>query len=118
MSLASSLQKVANKTISRLGGDITLRLVTTGEYNPLTGSVSETVTGVTVKGVIESVNAREVNDLVQADDKKLTIAASSISSVPSTEDRIIIQNVTHQVIQVETIEQDNTAIVFILFLRS
>jgi len=117
MSLASSLQKVANKTISRLGGDITLRLVTTGEYNPLTGSVSETVTGVTVKGVIESVNTREVNDLVQADDKKLTIAASSIDATPGPEDKIVISGVTHQIIRMETIEQDNAAIVYVFFLR-
>lgn len=118
MSLASSLQKVANKAIGKLGGDITLQFVTTAAYDPVTGTASESTTTATVKGVLEGVNARDVNDLVRGDDKKLTIAASSITSVPSTDDKIVIGGVTHQIIRMETIEQDNTAIVYIFFLRS
>ena len=118
MSLASSLQKVADKAVKRLGGDITLRFVTVGNYNPLTGAVSETVTTATIKGVVETVNAREVSDLVRGDDKKLTIAAASIDSVPTLDDKIVIGSTTHQIIQIETIEQDNTAIAYIFILRS
>ena len=118
MGLASSLQKVANKAISKFGGDITLQFVTTAAYDPATGTASESTTTATVKGVLEDVNAREVNDLVRSDDKKLTIAASSITSTPGPDDKIVIGGVTHQVISMETIEQDNTAIVFVFFLRS
>jgi hypothetical protein len=118
MSLASSLQKVANKAIGKLGGDITLQFVTTAAYDPATGTASESTATATVKGVLEDVNAREVNDLVRSDDKKLTIAASSITSTPGPDDKIVIGGVTHQVIRMETIEQDNTAIVFVFFLRS
>ena len=118
MGLASSLQKVANKAISKFGGDITLQFVTTAAYDPATGTASESTTTATVKGVLEDVNAREVNDLVRSDDKKLTIAASSITSTPGPDDKIVIGGVTHQVIRMETIEQDNTAIVFGFFLRS
>jgi hypothetical protein len=118
MSLASSLQKVANKAISKFGGDITLQFVTTAAYDPATGTASESTTTATIKGVLENVSAREVSDLVRSDDKKLTIAASSISSTPGPDDKIVIGGVTHQVIRMETIEQGNTAIVYVFFLRS
>ena len=117
MGLASSLQKVANKAISKFGGDVTLQFVTTAAYDPATGTASESTTTATVKGVLEDVNAREANGLIRGDDKKLTIAASSITSVPGTDDKVVIGGVTHQIIQVETIEQANTAIVYVFFLR-
>jgi hypothetical protein len=118
MSLASSLQKVANKAIKRLGGDVSLRFVTVGEYNPLTGTASETITSSSIKGILETVSTNEVNDLVRADDKRLTIAASSIDAAPGPDDKIVIGSVTHQIVSMETIEQDNTAIVYIFILRS
>jgi hypothetical protein len=118
MSLASSLQKVANKAIKRLGGEITLRFVAVGDYNPLTGTASETITTSTVKGILEGISANEVDDLVRADDKRLTIAASSIDAAPGPDDKIVIGSVTHQIVRMETIEQDNTAIVYVFILRS
>lgn len=118
MALASSLQKVAKKVIGKFGGAVTLQFVTTAAYDPATGTASESTTTATVKGVLEDVNAREVNGLIRGDDKKLTIAASSINSTPSVDDKIVISGTTHQIIQVETIEQDNTAIVYVFFLRA
>jgi hypothetical protein len=117
MSLAAPLRKVASKLMSRFGGVATLRRVTPGIYNPTTGTVSEVVSDTALRGLLEDVNLREVNDLIQAGDKRLIIAAADTAAVPTTADRVIIGSRTLQVIQVRTIEQDNEPITHELILR-
>ena len=118
MALASSLQKVASKIVGKFGGAITFTVVTTGTYNTTTGVITETTTTSAIKGVLDAVNAREVNELVQAIDKKLTIAAIDLAAAPATTDRIVIGGVSHQIIAVNKIEQDNQAIIYTLILRA
>jgi len=118
MALAGSLRKTASKLMSKFGGDVTIRVIIVGAYNPTTGTASESTADTTVKGVLEDVNAREVNDLVQAGDRRLTIAAADVSTAPTTADKVVISSVVHQVIRVTTIEQDNQPITYELILRS
>jgi hypothetical protein len=59
-----------------------------------------------------------VNELVQQGDKRLTVAAKDLPSAPETKDRVVISTVVHQIIRVETTEQDNTAITYELILRA
>ena len=117
MSLASPLRKVASKLMAKFGGVATIRRVTLGAYNTTTGTAAETTTDTTVRGVLEDVNLREVSDLIQAGDKRLLIAAADTAAPPTMADRVIIAGRTLQVIQVRTIEQDNTAITYELILR-
>ena len=117
MSLASPLRKVASKLMAKFGGVATLRRVTSGVYNPTTGTAAETTTDTAVRGVLEDVSLREVNDLIQAGDKRLLIASADLANAPTPADRVIIAGRTLQVIQVRTIEQDNTAITYELILR-
>ena len=117
MTLASPLRKVASKLMAKFGGVATIRRVQTGVYNATTGTISETSVDSTVRGVLQDVNLREVNELIQAGDKRLLIAAADLTSAPTTADRVIISGRTLQVIQVVTIEQDNTAITYELILR-
>ena len=117
MALAKPLRKVASKLMARFGGVVTIRRITAGAYNTSTGSAAETTADTVVSGVLEDVNLREVNDLVQAGDKRLMIAAADLSFTPTTADRVLISNVQHQVIRVTTIEQDNTPITYELILR-
>jgi hypothetical protein len=118
MTLASPLRKVASKLMAKFGGVATIRRVTPGVYNPTTGTASETTADTAVRGVLEDVNVREVNDLIQSGDKRLTVAAADVAAVPATADRVLIGGVTHQIIRVTTIEQDNTAITHELILRA
>ena len=118
MALSSSLRKVANKVVSKFGGDVTVRIVTGGGYNTTTGAITETESDTTVKGVLSDVSLKEVNELIQAGDKRLLIAAAAVTTAPETKDRIVISNVVHQVIQVNVTEQANTAIVYELILRA
>ena len=52
---------------------LTISRVTAGVYNPTTGTASETVADTVVRGVLEDVNVREVNDLIQSGDKRLLL---------------------------------------------
>jgi hypothetical protein len=118
MTLANPLRKVASKLMAKFGGEVTINRVTAGVYNPITGTASEVVAGTVVRGVMEDVNVREANDLIQSGDKRLTVAASDLAAAPSTADRVMVGTVTHQIIRVTTIEQDNTPITHELILRA
>lgn len=119
MALADSLRSVASKVMARFGGDVTIRIVSLGAYNTTTGAITESVSDTGIKGVLEDVSIREVNELVQAGDKRLIVAALDLNgTVPSTVDRVLINSISHQIIRVDTIEQDNTAITYELILRA
>jgi len=118
MALVTPLRKVASKLMAKFGGEVTIRVITPGAYNTTTGAITESTSDTTVRGVLQDVNAREVNELIQAGDKRLMIAAADVAAVPNTADRVIISSVSHQIIQVTTIEQDNTAITYELILRA
>jgi hypothetical protein len=103
--------------MAKFGGVATIRSVTVGAYNTTTGAAAETTADITVRGVLEDVRRSEVNDLVQQGDKRLMIAAADLASAPTTADRVIISSRSLQIIEVRTIEQDNTAITYELILR-
>lgn len=118
MALVDALRKAADKAIGKFGGDVTVRIVAAGSYSTANGTITETETDTTIKGLVEDVTLREVNDLVQAGDKRLTIAAADVTTAPETKDRVVISSVVHQIIQVTTQEQNNTAIAHELILRA
>jgi hypothetical protein len=76
--------------MARFGGVATIRRVATGSYDPAAGTIAETNTDTTVRGVLEDVNIREVNELVQAGDKRLIIAAADLTTAPTTVDKVLI----------------------------
>jgi len=95
-----------------------VRIVTGGSYNTTTGAITESESDTTIKGVLSDVSLREVNELIQAGDKRLLIAASAVTTAPETKDRIVISSVVHQIIQVNVTEQANSAIIYELILRA
>ena len=117
MTLAIPLRKVASKLMAKFGGEATIRRVTLGAYNTTTGTAAETTSDTALRGVLEDVNLREVNDLIQAGDKRLIVAAADTAAVPTMADRVIIAGRSLQVIEVRTIEQDNQPITYELILR-
>jgi|TARA_B100001094_G_scaffold235766_1_gene230835 hypothetical protein len=118
MGLAQKIANVAGTVVAKFGGDVTVRYVSAGTYNATTGAIAETTSDTNVKGVLEDVSVREVNELIQQGDKRLTVAATDLPSAPGTKDRVVISTIVHQIIRVETTEQDNTAITYELILRA
>ena len=118
MGIAQKVANVAGTVVAKFGGDVTVRYVSAGTYNATTGAIAETTSDTDVKGVLEGVSVREVNELIQQGDKRLTVAAIDLPSAPETKDRVVISTTVHQIIRVETTEQDNTAITHELILRA
>ena len=117
MSLANALKKAASKPLSKLRGDVTIRRVSTGSYNTTTGAITETTSDTTIKGVLNNVSRSQVNDLIESQDKILTISANDITFVPTTKDRVVISSVEFKIISISVNEQNNTPISFELVLR-
>ena len=117
MALATSLRKTASKLMAKFGGEVTFRRVTTGAYDPATGASTPSTSTTTIRGVLDQVSEREVNDLIKGTDKKLTIAAADLSFDPSTSDEVTVGGQIMQIIQIKKVEQDNTAIVYEILLR-
>jgi len=117
MALTTSLRKTASKLMAKFGGEVTFRRVTTGAYDTATGAATPTVSNTTIRGVLEAVSEREANDLIRGTDKKLTIAAADLAFEPAVSDQVTVSSRVMQIIIVNKIEQDNTAIVFEIFLR-
>jgi|TARA_R100000030_G_scaffold3171_1_gene2419 hypothetical protein len=126
MSLKAALRKVADTAIKKVGGDVTVNFVTRGAYNTTTGEVAESITSETVKGVLDDVKKSELNDLAYGAnkvghlqiDKRLTVSALSLGSEPLPDDKVTIESKIYQIVTVETIEQDNEAIVYDIYLRA
>ena len=117
MSLANALKKAASKTLGKLGGNVTIRQVTAGSYNTTTGAITESTSDTTIKGALSNVSKSQVNDLIESQDRLLTISAGDLTFVPTTKDRVVISSVEFKIIQVTTNEQNNTPISFDLILR-
>ena len=117
MSIANALKKAVTKTLGKLGGDVTIRQVTAGSYNTTTGAITESTSDITIKGAIRNVTRNQVNDLIESQDKIVTISAGDLTFVPTTKDRVVISSVEFKIVQVITNEQNNTAISFDLILR-
>jgi hypothetical protein len=116
MGISSALKKVL--TNKKLSADITFRSISVGSYNTTTGVIAETNTDTSIRGVLEDINLREVNELVEANDKKIQIAAASLSSTPTTKDKIIVDSVTYSIIRIETNQLANEKLTFVCYLRT
>tara|TARA_R100000149_G_C5737016_1_gene52953 strand:- start:122 stop:472 length:351 start_codon:yes stop_codon:yes gene_type:complete len=116
MGLSSALKKVL--TNKKLAADITFRSVSAGSYNTTTGVITETNTDTSIKGVLEDINLREVNELIEATDKKIQIAAASLSSTPTTKDKVIVGSITYSIVRIETNQFANEKLSFVCYLRT
>tara|TARA_R100000149_G_C5731060_1_gene49814 strand:+ start:45 stop:395 length:351 start_codon:yes stop_codon:yes gene_type:complete len=116
MGISSAIKKVL--TNKKLSADITFRSVSAGSYNTTTGVITETNTDTSIKGVLEDINLREVNELIEATDKKIQIAAASLSSTPTTKDKVIVGSVTYSIIRIETNQFANEKLSFVCYLRT
>ena len=102
--LAAKLAPIIGGTV--LGGDVTIRFVSGGTYNATTGSVTETESDT------------DTNELIQAGDKKLLISAEDVTSAPETKDRVVINSIVYQIIQVDKEELNCVDIAYTLYLRA
>ena len=117
---AGAIQKASDKvgSIDGFGEKVTIRYSTAGSYNTSTGAISESKSDVVVKAVFEDVNMREVNELIQAEDKKITISGDAVTTKPTTKDKVLISNIVHNIIRVLTKTAGGVDISYTLYLRT
>jgi len=116
--LGKSVSKAIPKVFKKLGENVIIRTISLSSYNTTSGTVTETTTDKTVKGVVSDVSRSEVNDLVNQGDKRLLVAANDLSAVPTTKDKVLINNSIHQIINVETETATGNDITYKLILRN
>ena len=97
MGIASSLKKVANKTIMKFGGDIIIRRTTETSYDITDGAIIKNTTDTTVKGLLENVTNTEVNDLISQNDKKVIASGKDLTFTPTTKDKILISSIEYKI---------------------
>ena len=134
MNISGALKNIASKTLGALGGDVTIKQVTAGSYvtsfNDISsfdsvsniddftgGTIQESFNNFTIKGVTQNATRLEANNLIESQDKRLTISAGDLTFAPTTKDRVVISGVEFKIIQVITDEQNNIPVKFDLILR-
>ena len=117
MSLAKALKKAASASLKKLGGDVTIKRFTDGTYDTSSGTFFKNESTVTIKGVLGNVSRNQVNDLIESQDRVLTISAGDITFVQTTKDNVVISGIEFKIIQIIINEQNNTPISFDLILR-
>ena len=117
MSLAKALKKAASASLKKLGGDVTIKRFNDGTYDTSSGTFFKNESTVTIKGVLGNVSRNQVNDLIESQDRVLTISAGDITFVPTTKDNVVISGIEFKIIQIIINEQNNTPISFDLILR-
>tara|TARA_B100000902_G_scaffold243589_1_gene230646 strand:- start:207 stop:569 length:363 start_codon:yes stop_codon:yes gene_type:complete len=120
MGLEAGLKKVIGKVVGTagLGTPVTFRRVTMGRYDVRNSKVKRSTSDTSLKGVLSSVNQREVNELIQGDDLKIMIASDALTVEPSTIDELIMSGITYQIIRVEKIIQAGVLLNYVLYLRA
>ncbi len=118
MALGDLIAKAIPKAFTKVGTEVTFRSVATGAYDTSDGTVAETNTDTEHKGTLSNVSEREVNELVQAGDKILTVPAEEFASRPSNRDKVVIDSVIHQIIEVRVEELTGVDLIYELVLRA
>lgn len=118
MASFAKLKNAIPGVLKATGSDITLRFVTIGDYNETNGTVSKSNTDVPIKALVDNISKTEVNDLINENDKRVLIAAKDVTITPTTKDQVLINNIVHQIISVDTTEAAGIAITFTLIVRS
>jgi len=116
--LSKGLSKISSTVLGKFGGDITIKRTTQSAYNVEDGTVVKSQTSVTIKGILQNVNQREVNDLIKETDKICSIAASDLTFVPTTSEEVTIVSINYKIIRIVTTENDNQEIKYKLYLRA
>lgn len=118
MALGDLIAKAIPKAFTKVGTDVTFRSVANGAYDTSDGTVSETNTDTEHTGTLRAVTEREVNELVQAGDKILTVPAEDFTSRPNNRDKVLISSVIHQIVEVRVEEMNGVDLLYDFVLRA
>ena len=105
----------ALRLLTRFGQPMTLRRVTDGAYSA--GAVTQTAADTKVVGIVDSYSDYESrNELIEANDRKVTLAAKGVV-LPTVADQLITLTATFKIIAVKALNPAGTAVIYELQVR-
>lgn len=108
----------AASAINTYGKTATLNKLSTGTYNPATGSVTGSLTAYAVKVLIEAYKANLIDGtIIQASDYKATLAALN-NQAPDQDDTLTVDGVTGRIVSVGPIYAGEQIAVYVLQVRT
>ena len=116
--LDTPLRKVAQTVLHTFGTTVIFTHSTPGSYDPATGiAANPSTTSVSVKGRIDDYRARELNDTIRATDRKLTIAAADLASVPDVDDTVTVAGSVYDIVRIDPVMATDLDALYVIQLR-
>lgn len=113
MSVATALQRVATKVTNKFGKTVTLRRATTLAYNTTTRASELGTADESFKAVVSHYQTHELGPDVRAKDLKVTIPAASLTgAAPTSNDRLVIDSVSHEVVSVTATHAQDSVVLY------
>jgi hypothetical protein len=93
---------------------VTLTSVTAGTYDPATGTTTGgSTSSATVPAVVEDYKGLALlNGLIQAGDKKVTVAAANLTTAPKPTDTLTAGGIAYAVVNVVTVQPGSVAVIY------
>jgi hypothetical protein len=93
---------------------VTLTSITAGTYDPATGTVTGgSTTTTSVRAVVEDFKGLSLlNGLIQAGDKKITVAAANVTTAPKPTDTVTVGGIVYAVVNVVTVQPGSAAVIY------
>lgn len=119
MNYADLRDKTVAPLLKAYGQPVTLRKVTTGTYDPITGLAS---TGVTVSYpgnvLVEDYSVRDIDGtVIQQGDKKVLLSLTNTTVTPTTADNLSIGGVTYSIQNVNSLEPGGVSVLYTIQAR-
>ena len=118
MSKFRGFRQASSNILKAFGGAVTYQQITHGIYDDSEGEISETITEHSIVGFFENVKKSDVTELVQQNDKKLTITRGDIDFEPTPTDRVVVAGVAYNIIAVDKDMVEGQDINYFLYLRA
>lgn len=114
----TTLAQDALDLLSDMGETLTLKKVSTGSYDPSTGSATETTTDYSVTGTFINYKQGHIDgSLIQRGDRKALIAAKGLTVDPAIDDKITGVDDSVRVVAVQKIREGGSTVAFFCQVR-
>lgn len=116
MSFYESIGATAASLISKFGQSITLRRITGGSINPITGASDEVATDYTMTGLFKTIDDDLIdNTIIKASDKMIVF--SNTSETPLIDDKIVLGSDVYSIEDIKTSSPASTDLVYFVRIR-
>ncbi len=117
MSFYANLAATARRLLTQFGTDVTLTRTTTGEYDPATGSASQTTTTYTGKGARFDYTQREIDGtMIRVGDQRVYLEVDGFV-MPQTGDTLTLGGRVYQVVAARSVDPALTAVLYDVQVR-